>query len=387
MSLGSPKKRMRSRLSDDNDGDYSLLICRPIVGDGGKMSSSPRIMKRMRLNDGGDNSEKDCINDTYDRLATQTRFIDSENEDDADPASVMTTKAMDMVLPASIHGDGDDVTTFAETHGSPLARHHAPLASSSVRFPCKARNMPQDHDDDTAYIDVPHDAYHGMMLDCSHPACAARKRRFRYCTVCHIPVSKRNFSKRHNHGLMATSNTPIKTATTMMTSIPSSSSSMAKPLLPMFPSFSPSLPSVVEDEHAEGSQTGTIMTALTPTRIDLEGRDHLESALSKLFPPERNGSLSTKSMGIPSDATINDNRSYNDNYSNDSEQIGRSERLWIDLLWDCPPDFSDSCAVKAWTDRILIIARVDGNEQKPADDDGEKSSNDENHKDYDYNYD
>jgi len=71
----------------------------------------------------------------------------------------------------------------------------------TLRFPCKARGVPDNHNARTAYIDVPSDASHGTIVICSHPVCVSSGRKFRYCSVCMIPVAKRNFSKRHAHGL------------------------------------------------------------------------------------------------------------------------------------------------------------------------------------------
>lgn len=72
------------------------------------------------------------------------------------------------------------------------------------RIPCKARGIidaSRPHTARNAYIDIPDNAVHGMNLICSHEMCA-KTRRFRYCTVCGIPVAKRNFLKRHGHGLL-----------------------------------------------------------------------------------------------------------------------------------------------------------------------------------------
>lgn len=71
----------------------------------------------------------------------------------------------------------------------------------TLRFPCKARGVMENHTPSTAYVDVPPRAEHGTILLCSHPVCAASGRKFRYCSVCLVPVAKRNFGKRHSHGL------------------------------------------------------------------------------------------------------------------------------------------------------------------------------------------
>lgn len=71
-----------------------------------------------------------------------------------------------------------------------------------LRFPCKARGLPDSHNARTAYIDVPANASHGTIVLCSHALCSSSGRQFRYCSVCMIPVAKRNFAKRHSHGLL-----------------------------------------------------------------------------------------------------------------------------------------------------------------------------------------
>jgi hypothetical protein len=70
------------------------------------------------------------------------------------------------------------------------------------RIPCKARGMSKKHNSDTAFLDVPADAPHGLLLSCSLPECGESGRKFRYCSICASPVAQRNFPKRHGHGLI-----------------------------------------------------------------------------------------------------------------------------------------------------------------------------------------
>jgi hypothetical protein len=72
------------------------------------------------------------------------------------------------------------------------------------RFPCKARNVCESHTSKSAYIELPPDAIHGLQLFCSHPECSGTGRAFRWCNVCEVIVAKRNFVKRHSHGLLRT---------------------------------------------------------------------------------------------------------------------------------------------------------------------------------------
>jgi hypothetical protein len=90
----------------------------------------------------------------------------------------------------------------ADTSMQPPSKRARTNSDQFLRTPCKARGMSNKHNFDTAYLDIPVDAPHGLLLSCSHPECAESGRKFRYCTVCASPVAKRNFPKRHGHGLI-----------------------------------------------------------------------------------------------------------------------------------------------------------------------------------------
>jgi hypothetical protein len=55
----------------------------------------------------------------------------------------------------------------------------------------------------TAYFVISEDAKHGEDLVCSYFACRNGGVKFRYCAHCMAPVAKRNFCRRHDHGLSA----------------------------------------------------------------------------------------------------------------------------------------------------------------------------------------
>lgn len=70
-------------------------------------------------------------------------------------------------------------------------------ASLLSQFMCATTSL------QTAYFVIPETVEHGEELICSYYACRNAGIKFRYCSHCKIPVAKRNFRKRHNHGLMA----------------------------------------------------------------------------------------------------------------------------------------------------------------------------------------
>jgi len=87
----------------------------------------------------------------------------------------------------------------AESH-KPVENNNTNKAKEDRTMPCRARGMPKDHNAQTACFHIPADIAHGEGLHCSHPGCRAKGIRFRFCSVCSVPVAKRNFSTRHHHG-------------------------------------------------------------------------------------------------------------------------------------------------------------------------------------------
>ena len=91
----------------------------------------------------------------------------------------------------------------------PVASFHN-CRRTTLRFPCKARGVPDNHNARSAQVDVPPDAVHGSILVCSHAACCGSGRKFRWCEVCGVPVAKRNFGKRHSHGILMPSQLAVE---------------------------------------------------------------------------------------------------------------------------------------------------------------------------------
>lgn len=129
-------------------------------------------------------------------MLSEPANLNSEDERvDANPSS-KTTASSQTNQPVSTQSNQQDTTN--EENNPDLLREENP---DLLRFPCKARGVLNDHNSRTAYITVSTNANHGTTLVCTHPVCAKSGRKFRWCSVCQIPVAKRNFGKRHGHGL------------------------------------------------------------------------------------------------------------------------------------------------------------------------------------------
>lgn len=78
------------------------------------------------------------------------------------------------------------------------------LPVTMVRIPCRARGVCETHTPQNAYFEIPENCPHGKLVVCSHQLCRESERRFRYCKVCDQVTAKRNFTKRHAHGIVKT---------------------------------------------------------------------------------------------------------------------------------------------------------------------------------------
>lgn len=76
-----------------------------------------------------------------------------------------------------------------------------PKKSKVIRIPCRARGVCDTHTPSSAYFEISEDCPHGRILTCSHKLCRDSGRQFRYCRTCDQVTAKRNFSKRHAHGI------------------------------------------------------------------------------------------------------------------------------------------------------------------------------------------
>jgi hypothetical protein len=105
-------------------------------------------------------------------------------------------------LKSNLMAMSTDYSKTAEEMFSTISPLTPSMKSVIKRYPCKARNVCETHNPESAYIELPPDVSHGMTLFCSHPTCVKTGRVFRWCEVCALIVAKRNFVKRHSHGLL-----------------------------------------------------------------------------------------------------------------------------------------------------------------------------------------
>ncbi|KAG7348326.1 HSF-type DNA-binding protein [Nitzschia inconspicua] len=73
------------------------------------------------------------------------------------------------------------------------------LARGSKVVACRARGMDLDHNQYTAFFEIPKNPEHGMDLVCSYPACRNGGIKFLYCKYCDDVIAKRTFRVQHLH--------------------------------------------------------------------------------------------------------------------------------------------------------------------------------------------
>jgi hypothetical protein len=146
------------------------------------------------------------------------------------------------------------------------------LPDGVIRFPCRARGVDDTHTPRTAYFEIAEDCPHGKTLSCSHKKCRDSGRQFRYCKECNQVTAKRNFSKRHAHGIFTISPLEMK-----RTDSSGSNSKKRKVSVDEEPSLSDLLftamaadPTLHSDSTSSDEES---LESMEPTRISSAGAD------------------------------------------------------------------------------------------------------------------
>lgn len=191
------------------------------------------------------------------------------------------------------------------------------------RVPCKARGLSKSHNIDNAYLEIPAGASHGMVLRCSHPECQASGRKFCFCKVCGIPVAKRNFSKRHGHGLLIDCKLEMHAVRSMNATAAATG----------YGQFS----AVPEDQEQSVVSTDDKF----PRSVTSESL----SAVSAGMLQTRNAS--TQRNNNPQDGTTVAATAA-------PVQLSEEENHWLDLLHQ-RPNLEDQLSMSSWMDQVLEL--------------------------------
>ena len=200
---------------------------------------------------------------------------------------------------------------------------------------CKARGMPLDHIGTNAvlYFHNGAEGVHGAELKCSHPTCAKKGIKFRYCKYCGKAVAKRNFRKRHAHpelmkkesNLQPPSMTPVRDR------------NISQDTTPLFKNKS-NLSRRISRECGLSNKTGRPKNAMESDNESV--RDHLKTPLSSCIELSIN----------------NDVRSHS----------GPSERVpleWIGLYHDRPTS-GDTNHQQKWLQRVMELVAIEPTEDE-----------------------
>ena len=217
-------------------------------------------------------------------------------------------------------------------HANPQYRYLSPSTTAGGvpvrKVPCKARNMPPDHDEETAYFLIPVDAPHGLLLGCSHLACGGRSKRFRYCAICQVPVSKRNFSSRHKHDI--------------------------------------AMGTVLTEQDRQAIVAGNTSSITSPAAVESNPDVVGSSVPSSSTPPSDGaGAAANNNKNSSSDVMmrqlrLSDNGPLDGNGAGEkvTRVLNRQELQWLDLLHHRPTDFdSNGTEFKKWMAALVSAAR------------------------------
>jgi len=195
---------------------------------------------------------------------------------------------------------------------------------------CKARGMPFDHVDGNAILTFCGNCdgkIHGAEMECSYPGCRSQGPKFRYCGFCKSAVSKRNFRKRHAHGMLFSSTQGSRTPQTFATPFDPESVQTAVERKRIRIDTNECLQLV---SSAQLSSQGNLMTS---------SRSHIFSAPSPI-----------KVGGITGNGSI---ATYTRNFQND--QINDVPEDWT-RLYHNRPRIGDLDGIRSWVSLALNIA-------------------------------
>lgn len=187
---------------------------------------------------------------------------------------------------------------------------------TTVRVPCRARGVCDTHTPSNAYFEIPKNCEHGTILICSHEMCRDSGRRFRYCKTCAQVTAKRNFSKRHGHGLKITTD------------------------------VSPVVVAGVDDSDVDSSSSKRRRTS-----VDTEHEDSLASLFVNAMLGGKDDGISNKTGNVPS--TIFARRSSTNTESSSKLMVISRRELAVLELVKSRPNLDNRLATDRWMQDIL----------------------------------
>jgi hypothetical protein len=115
----------------------------------------------------------------------------------------------------------------------------------------------------SAHFVIPENIFHGEELFCSHQTCRNGGVKFRFCTVCQVPVAKRNFRQRHMHDMLGSkSKTLCKQAQLKPSSSAAQNQVKQRPLSAVEHSEGATAPAASPEAHSIG--IGSFVSPTSP---------------------------------------------------------------------------------------------------------------------------
>lgn len=210
--------------------------------------------------------------------------------------------------------------------------------ATCTRVPCHARGMSTDHNalvsywhrewnflnrkqinsllplSQTAFLEIPNDAVHGLHLLCSHPTCRGVGVKFRYCYFCKKPVTKQNFRSRHLHADLAEKEKNKKSAAQpMMPPLPPNSTETM-----CFPTSAPPSPPLALQQPSNPT------LFVGNSEVNISPRSNLQSLIDA--------------------ANANQKR------PREESTMSSQQRLWAALLRERP---SNVMSIPAWLSKVI----------------------------------
>lgn len=202
---------------------------------------------------------------------------------------------------------------------------------------------------------------------CSHRACRNAGVKFRYCAFCKAPVAKRNFKRRHSHGIDQSPSGPEKIDVDVSTQLHSPNK------VPYcLPITSPKLPNLEHAGSKDAEPTAKRLKLDAPSTTNSDAKEdslnvkssHLSNSTSETSREHRQEktSIAERQESAAAKVEIRAHTDDTDSSSNVAEEstgsIGSDRRSAWAMLLEQRPTSNNHAELTAWLDKVLDVSDV-----------------------------
>eukprot|EP00980_Cylindrotheca_fusiformis_P029646 scaffold23645_cov284-Cylindrotheca_fusiformis.AAC.1 len=253
--------------------------------------------------------------------------------------------------------DADRIASMAATNAAEKSKEDLRKTPGTVIVPCRARGMPMDHNFKTAYFVISEDAKHGEDLVCSYFACRNGGVKFRYCAHCMAPVAKRNFCRRHDHGMSKMDGEANEDDEVSMDHSEGSGQKGSEGIVKKEPKESSTEKRKKDTKDKDASQASLDLLTSTATSKFLDSNKKKRKKASEESKPNEEGKESGEEMDVEAEST-NGAPIEGEGSQGLANISSKRRKLWGELLMRRPCT-KDPRHLSAWLNEVLTVSEFE----------------------------